>query len=134
MMPQKIGVILVGHGSNEPHHKEVVIYLAKRLREEYDSVRYAFMEVCRPSIPEALEATVKSGIEKIIVQPVFLTRGKHTEYDIPRILGLPRGSRGGRVELLGRRVWIKYGKPIGKDERLLEIIRDRIREVKGGKS
>jgi len=128
---RRIGVVLVGHGSREPYHKGVISYLTKQLKKEYEFVGCAFMQINKPSIPEALEAAAEAGVEELIVQPVFLTRGVHTELDIPELLNLPRGSRLGTIELKGRKILIKYGKPIDKDDRLLEILKDRIREAMG---
>lgn len=120
---------MVGHGSREPYNKEAIRYFAERLLGEYGFVGYAFMEISDPSIPEVLEAAAKSGIEELIVQPVFLTRGVHIDLDIPEILGIPKGSRSGKIRVSGREILVKYGAPLGKDERILEIIKDRIEEA-----
>jgi len=131
MNPKRTGVILVGHGSREPYNKEAIKHFAELLMGEYGFVGYAFMEMSDPSIPEALEAAAKSGVEELIVQPVFLTRGVHIDQDIPALLGIPKGSRIGKIVVSGREILVKYGAPLGKDERILGILKDRIAEAAG---
>lgn len=122
---------MVGHGSREPYNKETIRYFAERLKGEYGFVGYAFMEISDPSIPEVLEVAARSEIDELIVQPVFLTRGVHIDQDIPEILGIPKGSRGGKINVSGRVILVKYGHPLGKDERILEILKDRIKDASG---
>ncbi|MDH7556100.1 MAG: sirohydrochlorin nickelochelatase [Candidatus Methanosuratincola sp.] len=131
MNSKKTGVILVGHGSREPYNKDAIQYFAERLKSMYEYVGYAFMEMSKPTIQEALQAAAASGLTEVIIQPVFLTRGVHIDFDIPELLGIPRGSRSGMVTVSGKALSVKYGGPIGKDDRILEILIDRIREAAG---
>ena len=88
----KIGVLLVGHGSRLPYGKDVVSQIADMYREDEGRlVEVGFMNMSKPSIPEAINSLAQQGAEKIIVTPVFLAHGVHTTEDIPRILGLNNG-------------------------------------------
>ncbi len=88
----KIGVLLVGHGSRLPYGKDVVSQIAEMYREDQEFlVEVGFMNMSKPSIPEAINMLADKGAEKIIVTPVFLAHGVHTTEDIPRILGLNNG-------------------------------------------
>ncbi|MEM2125244.1 MAG: sirohydrochlorin nickelochelatase [Candidatus Methanosuratincola sp.] len=131
MNSKKIGVILVGHGSRAHYNKDAIEYFAERLKGDYQFVGHAFMEMSKPSINEALETAEKSGIDELIIQPVFLTRGIHVDVDIPKLLGITPGSKSGKIVVSGREIMIKYGSPLGKDERILEILRDRIDAAAG---
>lgn len=131
MKSKKVGVMLVGHGSREPYNKDAIQYFADRLEGKYPYIGYAFMENSEPSVREALEDASRSGIDELIVQPVFLTRGVHIDFDIPELLGIPRGSRNGIITVSGKEITIKYGRPLGKDDRILEILVDRIKEAEG---
>ena len=46
------------------------------------------MELAEPNIPTAFNKLKESGVNRIIVTPVFLAHGMHTKRDIPTILGL----------------------------------------------
>ncbi len=99
MSNKKVGVMLVGHGSREPYNKDAIQYFANRLKSAYQYVGYAFMEMSEPSIREALEEASKSGIDELIVQPVFLTRGVHIDFDIPELLGMVMTLNSQRINI-----------------------------------
>ncbi|MDI9643696.1 MAG: CbiX/SirB N-terminal domain-containing protein [Candidatus Verstraetearchaeota archaeon] len=128
---KNVGVLLVGHGSKEPYNREAVRCFAESLRGEYGYVGYAFIQIDQPNILSALEDASRSGVDELVVQPVFLTRGIHVDRDIPELLGLPADSRSGAIMAGGREIKVFYGMPLGTDDRILEIIKDRIREASG---
>ena len=143
----KIGVLLVGHGSRLPYGKDVVSQIANiyRTNEDYQ-VEVGFMNMSKPSIPEAIRKLASDGVEKIIVTPVFLAHGVHTTQDIPRILGLKNnghdddghsheGHHHGhshedeaaeKIEFDGE---IIYTEPLGADSRIADIIKDRVNDA-----
>ncbi|AEG19308.1 sirohydrochlorin nickelochelatase [Methanobacterium paludis] len=143
----KIGVLLVGHGSRLPYGKDVVSQIANiyRTNEDYQ-VEVGFMNMSKPSIPEAIRKLANEGAEKIIVTPVFLAHGVHTTQDIPRILGLKNnghdddghsheGHHHGhshedeaaeKIEFDGE---IIYTEPLGADSRIADIIKDRVNDA-----
>ena len=141
----KIGVLLVGHGSRLPYGKDVVSQIADMYREdEGNLVEVGFMNMSKPSIPEAINSLAQQGAETIIVTPVFLAHGVHTTEDIPRILGLNNGhgdnehSHGHghshshedenevKIDFEGE---IIYTEPLGADRRIAAIINDRVNDA-----
>jgi sirohydrochlorin cobaltochelatase len=135
----KIGVLLVGHGSRLPYGKDVVSQIADMYREDEDHlVEVGFMNMSKPSIPEAINSLAQQGAEKIIVTPVFLAHGVHTTEDIPRILGLNSGhgdnshshshSHENEVEI-DFKGEIIYTEPLGADRRIAAIINDRVNDA-----
>lgn len=131
----KIGVLLVGHGSRLPYGEEVINGIADIYRKEVDHpVAVGFMNISRPSIPEAINELAAMGVEKIIVTPVFLAHGVHTKHDIPHILGLDNGTEHHHhheheheeFEFDGE---IVYTEPLGADPRIAEIIRERVKSA-----
>lgn len=86
----KTGVLLLGHGSRLPYSKEVVSEIAAKYAEKHPelNVEVGFMELAEPNIPTAFNKLKQTGVDKIIVTPVFLAHGMHTKRDIPTILGL----------------------------------------------
>ena len=139
----KIGVLLVGHGSRLPYGKDVVSQIAEMYREDAGNlVEVGFMNMSKPSIPEAINSLALQGAETIIVTPVFLAHGVHTTEDIPRILGLNNGdnehSHGHghshshedenevKIDFKGE---IIYTEPLGADRRIAAIINDRVNDA-----
>jgi sirohydrochlorin cobaltochelatase len=140
----KIGVVLVGHGSRLPYGKDVVSQIAEMYRKDQDYlVEVGFMNMSKPSIPEAINMLAEKGVEKIVVTPVFLAHGVHTTEDIPRILGLNNGhdetehighnhSHGHdhdnevKINFEGE---IIYTEPLGADKRIADIVNDRVKDA-----
>ncbi len=129
----KIGVLLVGHGSRLPYSEEVLKNLAEIYKKEVGyPVMVGFMNISKPSIPDAVNELSKRGVKKIVVTPVFLAHGVHTKHDIPNILGIddknehhhPHGHQHDeKVEFDGE---IIYTEPLGADPRIVKIIKDRV--------
>jgi len=125
---EDIAVVLIGHGSRLPYGKEVMEELRRRLemRAMFKVVRTAFMQINTPSIEDALRELARSGIKNIIALPVFLADGAHTKEDIPEKL---KAAFAGEWAEIGRGVNLIYGKPIGVDERIVDILIDRVKEA-----
>ncbi|MDP3066660.1 MAG: sirohydrochlorin nickelochelatase [Methanobacteriaceae archaeon] len=132
----KIGVLLVGHGSRLPYGKDVISELAEIYRQKTEyPVEIGFMNMSKPSIPSSINKLAERGVEKIVVTPVFLADGVHTTQDIPRILGLDNGGESSghghhhdheEQEDFHFHGEIVYTKPLGADSRIAEIIKDRV--------
>jgi precorrin-8X/cobalt-precorrin-8 methylmutase len=132
MSMDKVGLVLIGHGSKLPHNRENLEKLADilRKRSKFKTIEISFMVRDRPTIPEALASIVKQGITKIVLIPAFLAPGVHTEQEIPDMLGL----RGEESVLRAQGVEIIYGKPLGADERIAEIIEEKALRALGQES
>lgn len=155
-MSNKTGILLVGHGSRQPYNKEVVTTLKDKYQElmpDYN-IEAGFMELVEPNIPTAFNTLKKTGVERIIVNPVFLAHGMHTKVDIPTILTLEpmevehthshshshshshdhghhhhhhhhREAKSEPVEFDGE---IIYLEPLGADDKIVEIVEKRIND------
>lgn len=89
-MTQNTGILFIGHGSRLPYNKKVVTEVAEKyaqLHPDYH-VDVGFMELVEPNIPTAFNTLKEKGVNRIIVNPIFLANGMHTRVDIPTILGL----------------------------------------------
>ncbi len=81
-------LLLVAHGSRREASNEEVrqlaASLAPRAKGRFDAVSCAFLEIAEPSIPEGIDAAVRSGAGEVVVLPYFLSAGRHVAEDIPR--------------------------------------------------
>ncbi len=128
---EDVAVVLIGHGSKLPYNRDVLEELRRRIemRRIFKVVKVAFMQLNSPSIEETLRTFAKDGMKDIVALPVFLADGAHTTEDIPEKLKI---AFEGAWEGMGRDVNIVYGKPIGVDERIVDILLDRIKEAMEG--
>jgi len=125
----KIGLIIIGHGSKLPHNRENLEKLADILRKRstFKTVEIAFMVRNKPTIPEAIESLAKKGVSKIVLVPAFLAPGVHTTREIPELIEMKE-----REPLLKERgIELVYGEPLGADERIAEVIEDKALKALG---
>lgn len=121
-------VVLIGHGSRLPYNKEVLEGLRERMaiRGTFKDVKIAFMQLNSPSIEDMLRTLAKDGKKNIVALPVFLADGAHTTEDIPETLKIAFEGEWAEV---GHDVKLTYAKPIGVDERIVDILVDRVKEA-----
>ncbi|MBN8695564.1 MAG: cobalamin biosynthesis protein CbiX [Bacteroidetes bacterium] len=91
---QKIGVLLVNHGSRSETWRKALMNLEEEVKEQILSsgkvkgTKTAHMEYTEPSIATRLKEFDAEGYTDIIIIPVFLTVSPHTFDDIPTIIGM----------------------------------------------
>lgn len=120
------GIIILGHGSRAAvdEANEILLELGNKVRanEGFQLLENAFMNPKseRLSLEEAVDRIVKNGATKVIVAPVFIANGMHMQKDIPAM-----------IEDLKAKypVEIKCAPHLGADQRIVEIIADRIKET-----
>ena len=85
---ERIGVIVVDHGSRRTESNEMLEQLTRSSiaeRLEYDIVEPAHMELAEPSIATAFDMCVERGATMVVIQPYFLLPGKHWNQDNPEL-------------------------------------------------
>ena len=89
-------LVIIAHGSRRQASNWEVANLALGLKKSagkhYQIVEAGFLEIAKPSIPEAIESCIESGATSVIVVPYFLAAGRHVAEDIPQIVR-PVGER-----------------------------------------
>ena len=90
----KIGVLLVNHGSEQKAWRDMLVDVEKNVDDQLlalpniKGVKTAFNEYTEPSLATQMKAFDDEGYDEVIVLPLFLTVGGHTNADIPNGLGL----------------------------------------------
>ncbi|MGA8259777.1 MAG: CbiX/SirB N-terminal domain-containing protein [Arenicellales bacterium] len=84
---EESAVLLVAHGSRVPESNSEIGELAARLSRlsHGQRVAHAFLEMSRPSIPDAIDALADAGVQRLVLIPYFLSGGRHVMEDIPAI-------------------------------------------------
>ncbi len=77
-------LILIAHGSHDPHWRASVEKLTESLRADLgpNKVRLAYMECTPPTLTDVASDAVRAGITRIRVLPLFLTGQGHVDRDI----------------------------------------------------
>ena len=119
----KKALIILGHGSKAPEATETLAAVTGMVERmvDYDRVAFASLQISKPGLGEVVEELRTEGFEKIMVIPFLIAVGQHVKEDIPDELKALREKYPG-LELY-------LGAPLGADQRLAEIVSDRVREL-----
>lgn len=116
----KLGVIVVDHGSRRRESNDLLLDVVRQFTEssQFPIVEPAHMELAEPSIGTAFDRCVERRARTVVVFPYFLLPGRHWDEDIPRLA----------AEAAGRHPGVRYlvTAPIGVHALMAEIMADRI--------
>ena len=119
------GVMVIGHGSRDSvsSNKDIMEMNADRLRRRgFKNVAYTFNEFCEPTIADAVGSLAAAGVDRIIAVPLFVAMGLHLGEEVPEQIGIPAYSQGGEITAGGRKIEVRYTRPVEDDVRLLETM------------
>ena len=91
------GLILFAHGSRDPEWAAPFRDLQQRVCAKRTglAVELAFLEIMKPSLPEAVAALLAAGREHITIAPLFMAQGAHLKRDLANLMGGLRESHPG---------------------------------------
>lgn len=115
-------VLYICHGTRKKSGVEEAVNFVQKTMKLVDVPiqRYCFLELAKPSILEGIDECVKLGATTIAAVPVLLLTAVHAKIDIPEILEQAK-ERYETIEF-------RYGKPLGVQEKLVDILVERIEE------
>jgi sirohydrochlorin ferrochelatase len=73
---ERLALMLVDHGSRFQEANEMLADVAAMVKQE----------LAEPTIAQAFAAAVKAGATQVVVHPYFLSPGRHSMSDIPRMV------------------------------------------------
>ena len=115
------GVLILAHGSRVQASKDTINAVVAMVRQKVTDlpIEIAYMEFCEENIEHGVKALAEQGVTELKVVPYFLFEGIHIREDIPNEIG----------EILKKypQVKLEMGHTLGVDERLADILVDRIR-------
>jgi len=120
-----VGLAVVGHGTERNENSAKAIeYHTERIRERgrFDEVQAVYMD----EDPEVDDVTEFFESEDIVVVPLFIADGFHTQEDIPEDMGLTDDYRNGWPtpgEVEGKRIW--YAGAVGTEAMMADVILER---------
>jgi len=123
------GLAVVGHGTERNENSaKAVEYHADRIRESgrFDEVEALFMD----EDPEVDDVTDFFESDDIVVVPLFIADGYHTQEDIPEDMGLTDDYRTGwdtPAEVDGHRIW--YSGAVGTEPLMADVVLERARDA-----
>ncbi|QCJ47947.1 CbiX/SirB N-terminal domain-containing protein [Haloprofundus sp. MHR1] len=123
------GLAVVGHGTERNENSAKAIeYHAERIREmdRFDEVQALYMD----EEPEVDDVTEYFESDDVVVVPLFIADGFHTQEDIPEDMGLTDDYRTGYdvpAEVDGHRIW--YAGAVGTESLMADVVLERAAEA-----
>lgn len=119
----KQAVVLLGHGSIREQANMEVRAMWDMMKAELPELQISgcFVEVAQPTLEAEIDRLAEAGMQRIIIVPMFLTRGQHLSNGIPRILEMMRNKYAD--------IQIDLTRHLGIDPLLAEIIKNRLKEA-----
>ena len=122
-MSSDYAIVLAGHGSRDRDSLNEFEQLVALMRERLGGHRlhYGYLEFARPTIVEAVEASVAAGSRRIVMVPVLLFAATHAKNDMPSELQSLQQAFPG--------VEFHFGAAMDLHPRLLRLAQQRIVEA-----
>ena len=123
------GLAVVGHGTERNENSAKAIqYHADRIADSgrFDEVMAVFMD----EDPEVDDVATLFSTDDVVVVPLFIADGFHTQEDIPEDMGLTDDYREGYdvpAEVEGRRIW--YAGAVGTEALMADVVLERAAEA-----
>ena len=116
------GVLVVAHGSRAKETEAVLDAIVSIVKARLPGtvIECAFMEFSDRTVDKGVSALAAMGAAEIKIVPYFLFTGIHMKEDIPNMVAVCAAHF--------PYIKITMGEPLGADERLADILIDRIRD------
>ncbi|MCL1929110.1 MAG: CbiX/SirB N-terminal domain-containing protein [Treponema sp.] len=114
------GILIIAHGSKEKETETAIEAVVSMVRTRLPEIiiEWAFWGFSERTIERGVAALVARGIREIKIVPYFLAMGIHLKENIPRMADQCAQNFPG--------IKITMGEPFGVDQRLADILVDRI--------
>lgn len=115
-------ILLVDHGSRRAEANAALGEVAQLVQARVGAsvrVMTAHMELCEPSIDEAVSVLAALGVTRLVVHPYFLGEGRHVTQDIPALVH----AAAARFPHLS----VAISRPLGVHDLLAELVVLRVR-------
>lgn len=118
---KNVDVLIIGHGSKDPNAQLSIKYVVDGLRSTYRNVSHCFLEIEQPNILQGVLKCEKENPQVLVIVFYFLHKGAHVKRDIFEDLNpVLEKSKLNKVLIT---------KHIGTDEKMIDLIIERAKEV-----
>lgn len=119
----RVAVIVVDHGSRFDEANVMLEEVCRAYQQVTGMaiVVPAHMELAAPDIAQAFAECVRQGATEIVILPYFLSPGRHSTHDIPRVAAAAAVNYPG--------VQYSVAEPLGLDSRMVQIMHRRVLEA-----
>jgi sirohydrochlorin ferrochelatase len=118
-----LALLIIDHGSRRQEANDMLPQVARLVREMSDLriVHFAHMELAEPTIQQGFDRCVADGADEVIVHPYFLSPGRHSRADIPRMVKEAAAKH--------QPIRFRITEPLGIHPKIGELIMERVSKV-----
>ena len=117
------GILILAHGSKRQETEKILDSLVRKVKAKTgeELVYPAYLQFSEQNLETGIERLIAQGASNIRIMPMFLFDGIHVTRDIP----------GELAEIMSKHpgVSVKMSRHIGDDDRIADIIVDRIKSL-----
>lgn len=116
------GVLVIAHGSRAKETEATLEAVLSMVKAKFPEtiIECAFMEFSDRTVEKGVSSLAAKAVTEIKIVPYFLFMGIHMKEDIPNMVAECAANFPG--------IKITMGEPLGVDERLADILVDKIRD------
>ncbi len=118
---REVDVMIIGHGSKDPNAQRSLNYIVNELEGTFRNVSRCWLEIEEPNIIQGIQRCKEDKPKVLVIVFYFLHEGAHVKTDINNDL-LPALEESGLESVFTT-------KHIGTDEKIIDLIIERAREV-----
>ena len=119
--PKETDVLIIGHGSKDPNAQISIQYVVDGLKATFRNISHCFLEIEEPNIKQGIEKCEKNSPEVLVIVFYFLHKGAHVKRDIFEDLNPALEQSSIKKAIITEH--------IGTDEKMIDLILERAREV-----
>jgi sirohydrochlorin ferrochelatase len=123
-----LALLIIDHGSRMQEANDMLSEVARMVESmsDFTIVHYAHMEIAEPTIQQGFDSCVAAGAVEVIVHPFFLSPGRHSSTDIPKLVAQAAEKH--------PNVSVQITEPLGLHPKIGELILERVRKLREGKT
>ena len=119
----KSAYIIIAHGSRDEESNRDFLDLVAKFRRLHGktAVEPAFLDLCRPSVSDALKAVMSQEVGEVYILPMMLFPGRHVKEDIPNLIQ--------QAKMEHPSVDFHYAGPLSGQPMLLKLLQEQADSV-----
>jgi sirohydrochlorin ferrochelatase len=117
------GILILVHGSKREETEKTVKSIVEKVKKKTgeEKVVGAYLQFSEINLKKGVEMLIYMGANQIVIMPLFIFDGVHVTQDIPNELA--------QIQKEYPQITFKTAKHIGDDDRIADIVIDRISKL-----
>jgi precorrin-8X/cobalt-precorrin-8 methylmutase len=121
----KCDILVIGHGSSDRSARTAFVHTVNRLKPDFRSVTFCFLELDEPRIANGIDKIISSKPNTVLIVPYFLHKGAHIKKDV--VKDIESALENYNLE----NIQVHVTEHFGVDSKLVELVLERAKEAEG---